>query len=374
MYKILLIPEFVKYGGTRAYFVALINFYKSQGFDVVVALLKSQLDEAIIYILEKNKYKYILLPERKFYLKKIWHRMPFSFLFDWYAIICSLFKQKPDLVVISNGTPGYYLGSFFLPIKCLYIMHTYPYGKGMNIALKLLLNSVINNNKTILTVSEYSKNQILLKWIFKKNKNLVRVVYNTLFPNKQKKINSIQPKKTKFRILTLGHLEWYKNPEIWIKIAKKFINYFPDINIEWTWAGDGSLYEKCQFSVKYFSDKIKFIGYVSRVENLYKTSDIYFQPSIMESQGISVLEAMRWRLPCIVSNTGGMPESVINNETGFVIELENVEDIINKFFTLINNKKLRTRMGNAGFSRYKKFFSYKIWEKKMIDLYANLQK
>ena len=82
---------------------------------------------------------------------------------------------------------------------------------------------------------------------------------------------------------------------------------------------------------------------------------------------------MYWKLPCVVTNTGGMPESVVDNETGFVINIEDIDTMVNKIILLLINKELRVRLGNAGYHRYINNFSYEIWHSKMVKLYNGIK-
>jgi glycosyltransferase involved in cell wall biosynthesis len=93
------------------------------------------------------------------------------------------------------------------------------------------------------------------------------------------------------------------------------------------WAGTGSLLQECIESTKQFSE-ILFLGEVENVEELYSATDLYFQPSLLESHGISVLGAMYHKIPCIVSDQGGLPESIFNNFNGYTINLENIKVVV----------------------------------------------
>jgi len=188
-------------------------------------------------------------------------------------------------------------------------------------------------------------------------------------------LSEIQEKSSnkKIKILTVGHLRWYKNPILWIKVAEIVSKSIGEENIEFIWSGDGELMKECQEIAK--SKKlgnIIFAGYQKDIENIIRSCDIYFQPSVVESFGLSVLDAMRLGKPCIISNRGGLPEVVKNNETGFVIDINNKEEMAEKIIVLIKNKDLRLEMGKAGAKRYERNFSFEIWKEKMIRLQDSL--
>ena len=113
--------------------------------------------------------------------------------------------------------------------------------------------------------------------------------------------------------------------------------------------------------------RIRLAGYVENVHDLLSVAAIYFQPSLVESQGLSVAEAMAHSLPCVVSDRGGLPESVQDGVTGFVVQLE-VEQASEKLLYLIRNKEAARRMGGAGYEKYQRDFSPGIWQKKMDQI------
>ena len=101
-------------------------------------------------------------------------------------------------------------------------------------------------------------------------------------------------------------------------------------------------------------------------------SDIYFQPSLIESHGLSVVEAMRYGLPCVVSNTGGLPESVVNGKTGHVVGANDIDGMVDQIVLLLRNPALRETMGRAGCERYETCFEEHKWNEQMSDIHIKI--
>ena len=57
------------------------------------------------------------------------------------------------------------------------------------------------------------------------------------------------------------------------------------------------------------------------------------------------------RLPVICTNSGGNKELVLDGETGFVIQPENIDAFITKLYYLKDNPEIARRMGDAGYTR-----------------------
>ena len=376
MKKILLVPEFGLYGGTRSYFIYLLKFYSSQKYDVAIALSKYQLDNEIKSLLKHYKYRVYIIRERRTGLKRFLRYFPLNLFFDILTIFPIYLKEKPNMIVVSNGTPGMFIGLILFPVRFIYIFHTYPLKSkiiGLSSTQKLFLNLSMNANKILVTVSEYSKKQLLAHWVPGKKSNSIRVIYNSV--KKTSFVEGINRNKNKniYRILTLGHVTWYKNPKLWIEVSQKVIMQKPNMNLEFIWVGEGDLLEECKNLMNQMGlGAIKFIGYHENVDSLYNKSAIYFQPSLLESHGISVVEAMAHGLPCVTSDAGGLPESVVNGETGFTCPPNDVECFVSRIIKLLDDDILREKMGKSGKLRAETLFSEEVQEKQMTSLYTSL--
>lgn len=376
MSKILFVPEFSSFGGTRSYFIYLLGFYSSQNYDVAIALSRSQMDNKIKSLLKHYNCKVYIIRERRTGLTRFLDFFPFNVFSDILTIFPIYLKEKPDMIVVSNGTPGMFIGLVLFPVRFLYVFHTYPLKSkiiGLSSIQKLFLSLCINRTKILLTVSEYSKKQLLSFWVPWKKNIYIRVIYNSAKKNSFIEVINSNKNKNVYRVLTIGHVSWFKNPKLWIEVSRKVIMRKPNIHIEFIWAGDGDLLEECKELVKGTGlEAIKFIGFHENVDSLYNKSAIYFQPSLLESHGISVVEAMAHGLPCVTSDAGGLPESVVNGETGFTCPPDDVECFVSHIIRLLDDDKLREKMGECGKLRAKTLFSEEVQERKMISLYTSL--
>ncbi|MCG3707690.1 glycosyltransferase family 4 protein [Aliarcobacter butzleri] len=112
---------------------------------------------------------------------------------------------------------------------------------------------------------------------------------------------------------------------------------------------------------------IKFLGKKngSELVEQYQNSDIFILTSNYDNYPNVVFEAMACGLPVIGTDVGGIPSQVIDKETGYLVELNNIEQLKNKMLELSSNKKLREKMGNNGRERVEKEFS---WDKSAEQL------
>jgi glycosyltransferase involved in cell wall biosynthesis len=71
-------------------------------------------------------------------------------------------------------------------------------------------------------------------------------------------------------------------------------------------------------------------------------------PSKDESFGVAAVEASATGLPVVASNVGGIPEVVVDNVTGYLVEKKNMEKLAEAIEKLIHDPRLRLEMGKAG--------------------------
>lgn len=372
------IAEFGAFGGTRSYFWRLLDYYLTRGYRVTVGLAEEQLDDEVVQRFGALAVDLVLLPFRPKGRRWLWHRAPFSFAFDIGTTFAKLIRFRPNLVVVSIGSPGLFMGLALLPFRFLYILHTYPheeirwYGKG---AYRFACR-MFGGRKKLLTVSEFAKRQIIQKWECAQKVSEVRVIYNTVGDGSEPRRR--ERNRASVRVLTLGHVVDYKNPKVWLEVAKT-VTYrakLAGMHVEFVWAGDGCLLDDCRSQVvgTPYASQISFVGFCREVERLYQKADIYLQPSLIDNNPLSIADAMRHGIPCIGTRVGGIPELIEDGVTGFLSEPEDIEGMSEQVLELVLNENERTRLADNGRDRYQRLFSGRRWEAQMDSLHTELMK
>ena len=101
-------------------------------------------------------------------------------------------------------------------------------------------------------------------------------------------------------------------------------------------------------------------------------SHIFVLISNWEGLPRSILEAMRAGLPVIATNVGGVPETVIDEQTGFLVPPKSVNELTSKLKILIENPELRVAMGGQGRKMFLKNFTIEKTIKKTKDVYIEI--
>ena len=125
---------------------------------------------------------------------------------------------------------------------------------------------------------------------------------------------------------------------------------------------------------------IIFHGFVPNLIEILEELDILIVPSIQESFGMSAVEAMAMEIPVIASKVGGIPEVIEDGNTGILVPSADPRALANAIKYLINNPKLRLKMGGNGNKRVRKMFDINkniritekiIWEMVNNDIYPD---
>ncbi|MBQ3367619.1 glycosyltransferase [bacterium] len=117
-------------------------------------------------------------------------------------------------------------------------------------------------------------------------------------------------------------------------------------------------------------------GYVKETKTmamLYSAADVYFFPTLAETFGMTIVEAMSCGLPVVTFETGGVPEIVENNKTGFVVEYKNGEMLTSALEKLLDDDSLREKMSENTVEAGKKFSSERMTTE-YLRLYDELLK
>ena len=366
--ELLLIYQSPNIGGTRTYFFQLTNYLINLSYAITLLVKEDELDNSITDHCSHNNIKIISYGQQ---IKDV-HLYSFSnikniilYIYNYLKQVIFLwkiyYKVWPKTIIISQGWPFIWFRALFLPGKKYFIQHVmplHPLDKGGYFFLKIAL---FFRQGFFISVSDFAQNKMRKHWLG--NYSKIKTIYN--YYEKTVIISSVEKSTSKVIILCLARVEEGKSPLTWIKVAEKIVKRYP--SVKFLWAGKGSLLEIAQKETA-SNPNINFLGHTDNVDNLYARADIYFEASKREAHGISVVGAMAWGIPAIATINGGTTESVIHKKTGFIVNVDDVEEIYRSLVALINSPNQRKSMGKAAYLRYNEIFTKKLWEKEMSQL------
>lgn len=115
-----------------------------------------------------------------------------------------------------------------------------------------------------------------------------------------------------------------------------------------------------------------------KVRQVYTIADVFVCPSVYEPLGIVNLEAMACGTAVVASRVGGIPEVVVDGETGVLVDYtpDETTDFEQRLAEAVNavagDKARAAAMGSAGLTRAKESFSWRTIAKQTVDIYKGL--
>lgn len=210
--------------------------------------------------------------------------------------------------------------------------------------------------------------------------NSIYTVYNGI--NVDKKI-SLSDKKdfaqkygfeydsNKKYICILTRFDRVKAVDVFIKGAAEICKMRNDT--EFLIAGIGNEEKKLKSLVKKLNieSKVHFLGFVNDIYSLLNLSNINTLSSKNESFPYSLLEGALLAKPTVCTNAGGMPDMVIDGETGLLFKNGAYKDFADKCVTLLENPEMANELGENLKKRIYSKFSSKSFAQMNIDAYKS---
>lgn len=370
--KVLLLAEYDCVSGTRTYAKQLIAFYAQNKYDLTVVARGPVEDEEMTLYCQSNGVR--LLHHADVAVGNLeFKTQPWRLARERRTLDAFITEHQFNIIVASVGTPGLFLGHMGLGRCSIYILHTYPKlvrPKWRRLLKRCIWAALIPKDIYFLTVSQFSKTRMLDAWGLWHSQRNVSVIHSSTGETMIATTPVVNDGY--IHVLTVGHVIKYKNPMLWIDAAALALKQMP--NLRFTWVGPGPLVESCRQHVENLGlrEKILFVGSSIDVHKYYQACDIYTQPSSIESLGLSVLDAMRHGKPCVVTNTGGLPELVCSGESGWIVNTDDHHELARRIIQLAKNPTERAQMGRHGQHIYANRFNYKRWETEMQLLHKSV--
>ena len=360
---------------------------EKHGMDIVVLeLLKSikslDTDFEFYIFAQKNEDDICLSSDKNFHIIQT-NNMSYPLWEQWK--LPSLVK-KYDIDVLhctSNTAPVFPGTKSITTIHDIIYLESFNFRDGTwyqrfgNLYRKFIVPIVAKKSEKIITVSNFEKGRIDKYFGFDSDKTVV--IYNAcsdyFLDDSISNNDEVAQSLEKPYVLFLGNTDPKKNMKGVIESLKILFNrnelnfnlVIPDI--------DDSYLQNIinKYGCDGVKDKIIRMPYVpnTSLKNIYKNASIFLYPSLRESFGIPILEAMACGTPVITSNTSAMPE--IAGDAAEFIDPKNSESIANAISMLMNSDSRRNELSEKGKIRVNEFS----WEKsaeKLLELYESFAK
>lgn len=122
----------------------------------------------------------------------------------------------------------------------------------------------------------------------------------------------------------------------------------------------------------HLKDNIIFTGMRKDIPELLAAMDILVVSSISESSPLVVLEAMAAAKPVVAARVGGIPEQIVDGETGILVPPKDSQAIADAILNLVSDKDKIKKMGNSGRKRVTEYFDIDICVDKVESIFEEM--
>jgi len=170
----------------------------------------------------------------------------------------------------------------------------------------------------------------------------------------------------------VAHLADHKGHQYLIQATKILKQQAPKIKT--IIVGEGPLSMELDRQAKELDveDIVFFLGFRKDIPKILSSLDLFVLSSHLEGMGSSILDAMASRLPVVATKVGGIPEVVINGETGLLVPPRNPSALARAILMLYSNKTLASRLGQKGYELVHRKFSAEAMADKVVRLYEKI--
>ena len=176
-------------------------------------------------------------------------------------------------------------------------------------------------------------------------------------------------------VVTLGHIRRVKGIDIFVRAAEIVRREFPAA--KFLVVGDTSETEHAKelqelITALGLQDTVKFAGNRLDAFRILKCCDVFCLLSRSEGFSNALIEAMAAGLPCVATRVGGNGEAIAKDESGYLVENEDVRGAAERILHLLRNPSRAREMGAAGRRTVETKFTSQAMIQQLTNIYDGL--
>lgn len=282
-------------------------------------------------------------------------------------------QLKPDVVHCHSSKAGLLgrLAAKSLNLPVVFTAHGWAFTEGISPKKQKVYAKIekflINFSDHIITVSEFDRIYGFNFGVGSPDK--VTTVHNGI-PVQDSQTKKVKQGDQPCKVIMVARFDDQKDQMTLIQA----LGLLKDKNWVMEFIGSGPTLERCKQEANKLGleNKIKFLGQQRNVKDFLNNSDIFVLSTNYEGFPLTILEAMRAKLPVIATNVGGNNESIMGEKTGFLTKKNDVQDLSRALSTLIDDKNLAVEMGKQGYERFMTEFTHDLMLKKILKIYTEV--
>jgi glycosyltransferase involved in cell wall biosynthesis len=138
--------------------------------------------------------------------------------------------------------------------------------------------------------------------------------------------------------------------------------------------GDGSLRKRLEDQASRLEIPARFHGYAGSLRDRLLELDAFVLPTRADNLPMAILEAMSVALPVVATRVGGVPELVVDGETGYLVEPDDAAGLAHALDALLADPGRHRRLGEAGAARVTEHFEAGDVADRMVRLYEQVSR
>ena len=259
---------------------------------------------------------------------------------------------QPDVVLSFNVSTLALIGDLVRSVPVVSHVHEVP---GRGLTSTLLLPLARRPIRTCVAVSEYTAGELERLGFAD-----VRVVLNGLdipdHPLGARAIRDVEGGG--LRVGIVGQVGAWKGHEDFVEALSLLGRRGVEVEGHVFGRGDDAFVREVRERAERAGVAVTWHGFVSDQNEIYPHLNVLVAPSrAVETFGLVAAEAGLHGLPAVVTRRGGLPEVVVDGETGLVVEAESPTELADALERLARDPDLRHRLGRAGRERAMRAFS-----------------
>ena len=208
----------------------------------------------------------------------------------------------------------------------------------------------------------------------------IRLIYSGLELDRYAQINIDKAKiKQNFNIAPdenivgmAGRLEPIKGPQYFVQAAGNVAKHFT--KVKFIMVGEGSLRPRLERQAKEagLENKFIFTGWREDMPEILSILDILVLPSLNEAVGMVLIEAQALGVPIVAAKVGGIPEILVDNQTGILVPPADPYRLAQAINQLLLDEQKRRDMAEAARISVRDKFKAQDMVDRISDLYQEL--
>lgn len=336
MIKVIHVITDMKIGGAGRWLLNFLMNYDKSKLDIKVVIPKGSMLKTEINILNIETIEIQGIGDKSLDLSSV-------------SAFYKLFKQEKPQIVHTHASLSARIAAKMAGVEA--IVHTKHCLDSPRAGVKKAVAASINKqlSNRIIAVSKAVEKNLLEAGM---SRDKIQVVYGGVEELKELPLEEINQIRASYGIgekeLVYGivaRLAEIKGHKYLIQAAAQVLKKRKDI--KFVIAGAGPLEDQLRKMVLdlKIENNVIFTGFIKDVEKIYNIIDVNMITSTSEALCLSLIEGMSLGKPMIGTSVGGVPELVIQNETGLLVPAGDADALAEATLELAENSKLRHSMG-----------------------------